>query len=286
LEREGKKYYPYDYDDEIDLYELWLTLKKRKLTVFLVTFLFLFIAIAYSLFSPDIYRIESIVALPKGYVSEKEKEKILIPFSVTKDILDKLDSEIKNKDFGKVSSELHLPRELLSSISEIDISNYRKVKGYVKISIEGRNKDYLLPVKDAVIGYLNGNDYVREQVKEEKESLKRKLQVLSKKLASLKKTAQRAKELVLDRDVKTIGFNPLDIDKTIIDLKFRINDLTLALKSKIHGYREVDYYLTDKPVKPKRKLIIAVGLISGLFLGIFLAFFKEWLENVRRERES
>ena len=60
----------------------------------------------------------------------------------------------------------------------------------------------------------------------------------------------------------------------------------MALKSKVHGYREIDYYLTDKPVKPKRKLIIAVGLISGLFLGIFLALFKEWIENIKRERAS
>jgi uncharacterized protein involved in exopolysaccharide biosynthesis len=40
----------------------------------------------------------------------------------------------------------------------------------------------------------------------------------------------------------------------------------------------------DKPYKPKKALIVALGLISGLFLGIFMAFFKEWLENVKRRR--
>jgi len=38
----------------------------------------------------------------------------------------------------------------------------------------------------------------------------------------------------------------------------------------------------DKPYKPKRKLIVAVAFVSGLFLGIFGAFFKEWLDNVRQ----
>ncbi len=42
----------------------------------------------------------------------------------------------------------------------------------------------------------------------------------------------------------------------------------------------------DKPYKPKKKLIIAVALVSGLFLGIFGAFFKEWLDNVRKRHEE
>jgi uncharacterized protein involved in exopolysaccharide biosynthesis len=37
----------------------------------------------------------------------------------------------------------------------------------------------------------------------------------------------------------------------------------------------------DKPYKPRKILIIAVATVSGLFLGIFLAFFMEWLENIR-----
>ncbi len=43
----------------------------------------------------------------------------------------------------------------------------------------------------------------------------------------------------------------------------------------------------EKPYKPKKKLIVAVALVSGLFLGIFTAFFKEWLDNVKkRHREE
>ena len=43
----------------------------------------------------------------------------------------------------------------------------------------------------------------------------------------------------------------------------------------------------EKPYKPKKKLIVAVALVSGLFLGIFAAFFREWLDNVKkRHREE
>jgi uncharacterized protein involved in exopolysaccharide biosynthesis len=38
----------------------------------------------------------------------------------------------------------------------------------------------------------------------------------------------------------------------------------------------------DQPVKPKRKLIIAVSAVSALFLGVFLAFVLEWWANMRK----
>ena len=45
-------------------------------------------------------------------------------------------------------------------------------------------------------------------------------------------------------------------------------------------------YVPNKPSKPKKLLITVVGFFSGLFLGIFGAFFKEWYENVKRQREN
>lgn len=42
----------------------------------------------------------------------------------------------------------------------------------------------------------------------------------------------------------------------------------------------------EKPVKPKRKLIIAVSGVSSLFIGVFLAFFLEWLNSVKESRVS
>ncbi len=45
-------------------------------------------------------------------------------------------------------------------------------------------------------------------------------------------------------------------------------------------------YVPSYPAKPKKKLIIIVALISGLFFGVFLAFFKEWWENIKKEHEN
>ncbi len=44
--------------------------------------------------------------------------------------------------------------------------------------------------------------------------------------------------------------------------------------------------LPDLPVKPKKKLIVAVAGVSSLFLGMFLALFLEWLEETKRKRTT
>ena len=42
----------------------------------------------------------------------------------------------------------------------------------------------------------------------------------------------------------------------------------------------------DKPVKPKKKLIVIVAFITGLMLSVFLAFFLEFLSGSRKEEDS
>lgn len=44
--------------------------------------------------------------------------------------------------------------------------------------------------------------------------------------------------------------------------------------------------VTLDPIKPKKQLIVAVALISGLILGIFLAFFMEFIQNGKTRREE
>ena len=46
-------------------------------------------------------------------------------------------------------------------------------------------------------------------------------------------------------------------------------------------------YVPRRQYKPRKKLMVSVALVSGLFLGIFAAFFREWLDNVwKRHREE
>jgi len=67
LNKERENLYCYE-DDEIDLYQLWLTLKKRKFTVLLTTLFFIAISTAYALLATPVYKTEATL-VPLGETS-------------------------------------------------------------------------------------------------------------------------------------------------------------------------------------------------------------------------
>ena len=42
----------------------------------------------------------------------------------------------------------------------------------------------------------------------------------------------------------------------------------------------------SQPVKPRKPLIISIGVLMGLFLGVILAFISDAMENLRRKQSS
>jgi len=65
--------------------------------------------------------------------------------------------------------------------------------------------------------------------------------------------------------------------------------LKMYEKAKLEEQKENIYvevidppYVSDIPVKPKKKLMVAVAGVSGIFLGIFLALFVEWISEVKK----
>ena len=81
------------------------------------------------------------------------------------------------------------------------------------------------------------------------------------------------------RDLKRLQ----KIDLAVLKEKRKLT--TLSMQS--HNYHNTEIIgsiiTQDKPVKPKKKLIVIVAFITGLMLSVFLAFFLEFLTGVRRE---
>ncbi|WP_457625097.1 Wzz/FepE/Etk N-terminal domain-containing protein [Persephonella sp.] len=102
---------------------------------------------------------------------------------------------------------------------------------------------------------------------------------------------QKEKIPAIEKRIKQI--NEIDINKinkeieklyvNLGQLERKIKTLKISLNPPItEEFKVINQIIKDSPTKPKKALILAVASVSGLFLGIFLAFFLEWMENARK----
>ncbi|MEW6378543.1 MAG: polysaccharide biosynthesis tyrosine autokinase [bacterium] len=100
------------------------------------------------------------------------------------------------------------------------------------------------------------------------------------------------KEEALDLNKKAIQYNVLKRDAESNQQMFEVvlnrlkeTDLTRGLKNS--NIRIIDRAeVPDKPIKPNKKLNLLLGAIVGLFAGIGLSFFLEYLDNTIKTPED
>jgi capsular polysaccharide biosynthesis protein len=80
-----------------------------------------------------------------------------------------------------------------------------------------------------------------------------------------------------------VGFNPIELNKRISDIrmeKFQTEQIIRRLKGGVEVVKEFD--IKDRPVKPRIKRDISISGVFGLCVGIFSAFFLEYIGKAKR----
>ena len=233
MEKEPKLQECY-YDDEIDLYELWLVLKRRKAVIILTTSIFFLVSIVYSILAKNVYRVESIVLLPN------ENGRIIVDFDTTKKIIDLLDNELENKDFKSLAEDLKIDVSRLKSITNLSIETVGRKgnKEAFLLKIEGYKSQDLSLVANATVSYLGSNPFVKKKILERKQIILTKIQNLKKQLPNLQKEAKELKRKIFNSSssLEVLGINPLSIELSVIDLKNRIAELNYVLNFGVKNY--------------------------------------------------
>ncbi len=262
----------YDYDDEIDLYELWLKITKRWKLILIVVLIVTLSALIISLNMKPVYKGTFVIRTP--VVTPKEVKKHIEKLEVLK-------GEQRVEELADI---LKVPVSLIENTVKISTREIRGVQVVLEVDLEVYDPKIIPPMASAIVSYLNSEPYIKERLEKERELVLNKIRETRstiKTLIQAKKTINR-----FIKQGKELYFNPTEIDEII--KKYKDEEISLKYKlSLLKGIEiSVDPVVPKEPYKPKVKLITTVAFLSSLFLGIFLALCSEWLSESRRRYEN
>jgi len=275
-------------NDVIDLRELFSILQKRKKLISLVTVFITILAIVYAfLIAKPVYAVKSMIEV--GEIDSK-------PIDNINTIQQKLSYVYKVNAKG-VRREFPL-------VKSISVS--KKSDNILSLVIHGKNNEESVKYIQTVISkietqYKEKTDaytdnqkklikLVQEDIKENSislEQMKEELGHYSQKIISLKsEDAALAGIYALQIGQKQTELQ--DLKKYTSELKAKDQELKLSITPLMMKPTQIvgDIETLEKPIKPKKKLIVVVSFITGLIFSVFLAFFLEFLRGIRKKEDE
>lgn len=264
------------YEDEINLMDYIQVIRKRKWLIILGTLICMIVAAIISLLMPKIYRGEATFNTAKEIITvfgERGKEIIIVKEIITAKEMVSFIGKLDKEKLKQV-----LPKTY-HSINSIQLNPLRDSADKFQLIIEAERVDDIPIAISGFVEYIDNNPLIRHSVEEAKERLLKQIEELSRFIESSKELVKAYDNLIKTGRLILVGFNPIELNKRISDIKIEKLQVEQTLK-RLKGIEMVAQpYISSKPIKPKvKKNIVIAGLVS-LFAGIFLAFFMEFLEK-------
>jgi capsular polysaccharide biosynthesis protein len=246
--------------DEINLMDYIQILRKRKWLIILGTLICIIAAVIISLLKPKVYRGE---ATFKILTREMKTAKEMV-------------NVIGNPDEEKLKQILPKSYNLVNSVK---LSSLRDSTDKFKLIIEAKRFDDIPIAISEFEEYVDNNPLIRRSFEENKEMLLKQTEELSKVIESSKELVKAYDNLIKTGRLIPVGFNPIDLNKRISDIKIEKLLLEQSLR-RLKGIEMVTQpYISSKPVKPKKRQNVMIAGVVGLLASIMLAFFIEFLEK-------
>ncbi len=259
----------YYHDDEIDLYDLWLILKKRWSTILVITLVSTGIAFSYAYLAPKAYRVHNILVFNQMQDWDLFNQSEM---AAAVSVLDKLNkiTDLTNLEKDKVLNMLGMHAGDLKDIKNIKSS---EIKGsntlWVDIDTYDRNKGVAL--MEALPGFILSNPNISSRLKIQKALILKNREDLKAIIAN------PTMNLKLSRDA--VVYMP---SYDLYALRERYNRLNAIIEKMDKGQLVSLAWKTEPPIvpfKPNKIKIILIGLVLGCFLGIIMAFVMRWVKN-------
>jgi len=261
-------------DDEINLYDLWKVIAKRKTIIIAIFLISILGATIYCFTASPIYRVETYVKLymPKDISTVKE----LPTGKDISSIIGKIDDEKKALIFPKTMDE----------IADAKVVEIRGEKDKFKIMVESQNREKLHESLYEMMKYI-------ESIREIKSSYEKIISEIDERIKNVKDAEKKSdfqiKELekrLNSTKVLPVGFDPYEVSQKSLELKME----KYRLEQERQKYKPIqpleDPFISKDPVKLKKAMIITIAGICSLIFGIFIVFTTEYFEGMKKRTQG
>lgn len=243
-------------EDEIDLRELFLIIWRKKVFIVLLTFIVTILASIYAFMKTPIYEVKAVIEV--GSFNSNSNS---------------------NSNSNYIENPLNLIKKLL-------ILNKENIKGIQDSNIENitlvKSTPNLIELSATSASNENGIKLLNKIVADVKEEHLSKI--------------DSYKSLIVDNinnlksQIKLLEDDKNKFDGSLavkFELVSKINDLELQISPhNIQNTKLIGDIITNEyPIKPKKKLIVAVSFVTGFILSIFLVFFMEFIRSFKDKND-
>ncbi len=310
-------------EDEIDLKELFRTLMKRKKFIILFTAVITIAAIAYSFAVPKVYEAKVILKIGEyklansndkiviAEASELSKELEILFIEILKNEKDR-EAQIesigllkKQNNFLKISalgfSNKLAIAEINKVVNFVQVNHKKKLDDVMKLhetnakQIEAKLallKNKILPAIEEKIARYKKDIKIYETNFIEVQKNLQKIKSVNPTLAAIQINEQSylADMLIKLKDSLEQSENEKNDIEVVQIEKFKEALNALKVLMKPYNYRNTEVVgnimTNDYAIKPKKKLIAVVAFVTGLILSVFLVFFMEFIQGMKRDEEE
>ena len=306
-------------EDEIDLKELFKTIWAKKIFIVIFTLVVTILAGFYAYSKTPIYEAKALLEIGEYKInnttknsvddaSTLEKKLSTLFVDMEKNLKDKT-SEISNisvvkglKNFLEIKSESTSNEEAKNEILKVLTfvqNEHEKILDDVKKQKEMELRNIDLQISDiksksvALIDKKIENNIknlksLEEQLKQIDENLK-KIDTLNPSLAALKLMEKRD----ITNSINTITIQNFELeskkDELLTTTLYKLEESKKIIELSLlpHNYKNTqivgEIMTNDFPTKPKKILIVAVAFVTGFIISIFLVFFIQFIQGIRKE---
>ena len=243
-------------EDEINLYEYWKVLVKRKkilISIFLVPLVVVTIVS---------------LSLPRYYIGESEISNPVIPVPNIVNLIENIDNAQKARIFANNAD----------AIKSVLISLPKKSTDTITIIIHAKTADIIPHAFAGIFDYISNMPEIQEEIKRTKEKADLKLNKLIEARKENLLFLDQVKDMIKKKQMSFIFVNPADLITKDADLSLEIMNLQNV---KVTVEMLAPPSITKQPSNSQIKQIIMITGLLCLFAGIFVVFFLEYIDRMK-----